>query len=57
VGVLIVTLVVCALALAALRAPLLRLMGHYLVAETPLEPAAAIVVLAGGMPLRETEGA
>jgi uncharacterized SAM-binding protein YcdF (DUF218 family) len=33
------------------------LIGHWLVAEDPLEKAQAIVVLSGGMPLRATEAA
>jgi uncharacterized SAM-binding protein YcdF (DUF218 family) len=35
----------------------LTLMGTFLVTENPLEPAAAIIVLDGGVPLREQEGA
>lgn len=38
-------------------APLLRLMGSFLVVEDPLRPAAAIVVLGGQSPFREIEAA
>lgn len=51
------TVLAAVLLAAALRVPVLRAMGSYLVAETPLQPAAGIVVLAGGMPFREQEGA
>jgi uncharacterized SAM-binding protein YcdF (DUF218 family) len=36
---------------------LLHWMAAFLIAEDPLEPAAAIVVLAGGFPIRELEAA
>lgn len=42
---------------SALRAPMLDLLGAFLVIETPLEAAAAIVVLGGGLPFREIEAA
>ena len=45
-------LLVAALAVAAHR-PLLRAAGTFLVVDEPLEPADAIVVLAGGTPFRE----
>jgi hypothetical protein len=43
--------------LLASHAAALRLLGTFLVVEEPLEPAAAIIVLAGQMPQRETEAA
>ena len=49
-------LLVAALAVAAHR-PLLRAAGAFLVVDEPLEPADAIVVLAGGTPFREATAA
>jgi uncharacterized SAM-binding protein YcdF (DUF218 family) len=39
------------------RAPVLSAVGGYLVVEDPLQPAAAIIVLDGGVPFREAEAA
>jgi uncharacterized SAM-binding protein YcdF (DUF218 family) len=44
-------------ALLAGHGAILRLLGSFLVVDEPLQPAAAIVVLAGQMPQRETEAA
>ncbi len=43
------------LLLPATRTALLRAAGHFLVVESPLQPAAAIVVLSGNVPFRELE--
>jgi uncharacterized SAM-binding protein YcdF (DUF218 family) len=43
--------------LLACQAAALRFLGSFLVVDEPLEPAAAIVVLAGQMPQREVEAA
>jgi uncharacterized SAM-binding protein YcdF (DUF218 family) len=45
------------LLLAVVREPLLAAVGSFLVVEDPLQPAAAIVALGGGLPFREMEAA
>src|SRR5205823_2136678 len=45
------------LLLVVVREPLLAAVGGFLVVESPLQPAAAIVVLGGGLPFRELEAA
>ncbi|HET6319997.1 MAG TPA: YdcF family protein [Chloroflexota bacterium] len=50
-------LAVAVLALWSARGAVLGAVGGFLVVEDPLQPAAAIIVLDGGVPLREQEAA
>jgi uncharacterized SAM-binding protein YcdF (DUF218 family) len=56
-GVLVAGLLGLLLLLVVSREPLLAAAGAFLMVESPLEPAAAIVVLGGGLPYREMEAA